>query len=328
MHKIGFDLMGGDNAPMANIAAAHSFLKSNKSGELFLFGTEEHKHLFADNARVSYITTSEVIKSDEEPVFAIRRKKDSSLVVGAKYLNEKKIDCFISAGSTAAIIASGVFIVRRIEGIERPAITGLLPSSTKAKPTLLLDLGANVEPKTSHMMQYAMIANIYMRDVLKVSEPKIALLNIGTESNKGTTLLKETYSNLEQSNFNFVGNIEAREVLTTSADIILMDGLSGNVMLKTLEGSVAFFNTSLKEIFKANALTLLAAILVKSKLMNFKKQLDYKEIGATPVFGVDGLLLKAHGSSDEKAFLSALNNVDAIIESDFINKVKRGIENE
>ncbi len=330
MINIGFDVFGGDNSPTACINAAVKYATENKDVKLTLFGKEEviTPMIPASVDNIVVVNATEKIEGNDDPTMAIRRKKDSSMVVGAKALANDEVDCLISAGNTGALVAAGVFVVRRLKGIDRPALPGLMPSTNRTKPTMLLDLGANIDAKPEHMIQYAKMAEIYMQSVLDVQKPNLALLNIGAEENKGTDLYKQTHKLLKDSDLNFVGNVEAREILTTENDIILMDGFAGNMVLKTLEGSISFFNDTLKSVFLASLKTKIGALLVKGKLKDFKQSMDYKEIGATPILGLNKLVLKAHGSSDERAFYSALKSARVMIEADLINAMKKGVENE
>ncbi len=330
MIKIGFDVFGGDNSPIAPIMAAKKFAQENSDTEIILFGKAEiiKQHLDSSISNIRVIDASEKIEGNDDPTMAIRKKKNSSIVLGAKSLKSDEVDCFLSAGNTGALVAAGVFIVRRLKGIDRPALPGFLPSNNKDTPTLLLDLGANVDAKSEHLIQYAKLATIYLQTVTDIKSPSISLLNIGEEENKGTDLYKETYQKLSESELNFTGNMEAREILTSKTDIILMDGFVGNMVLKTLEGAISFFNKSLKEVFLANFKTKMGALLVKGKLKQVSKQMDYKEIGATPILGLDKLMLKAHGSSDEKAFYSALVSAKKMVEANLMESIKKGVDNE
>lgn len=330
MINIGFDVFGGDESPNACINAAVKYAQENKGIKLTLFGKSEIIEPLIPNEleNIVIVNASEKIEGNDDPTIAVRRKKDSSMVVGAKALANDEIDCLISAGNTGALVAAGVFIVRRLKGIDRPALPGMMPSVNRDKPTVLLDLGANIDAKPVHLMQYAQMAEIYLNLVLDISEPKVALLNIGAEENKGTALYKETHKLLSENKDNFVGNIEARDILTTTHDIILMDGFAGNMVLKTLEGSMGLFSDTLKKVFFANLKTKIGALLVKSKLKEFKTSMDYKDVGATPILGLSKLVLKAHGSSDERAFYSAIRSAHQMVEADLMSAIKRGVENE
>lgn len=328
-NTIGFDLHGADKGMEVVIEGLATYIKESKTTSKFnLFGNEEEakalldKYKLSDNSNVIVTNTSQVIENEEEPALALRRKKDSSMVVGTTALKNKEVDCFVSSGSTGALVAAGIFIVGRLDGVERPALGGLMPSSTKNIPTLILDLGANVEAKPEHLIQYGNLGSQFMASVFKIDSPKVSLVNVGSEDGKGSKLYKDAFYGLKEQDINFVGNVEAREVLTTESDVLVIDGFGGNILLKSIEGTVAIFNTELKKAFLKNAKTKLSALLVKNSLKEMKGQFDYRELGATPVFGVNGILLKAHGSSDSLAFKNAFRSADEMITSDFLNNLK------
>ncbi len=326
---IGFDLHGADKGMEAVIEGLSLYVNESKSStNIKLFGVEEEavkllkKYNLASNQNITVVNTTEVIENSEEPALALRRKKDSSMVVGANALKNGEVDCFVSSGSTGALVASGIFIVGRIPGIERPALGGLMPSSTKKRPTLILDLGANVEAKPEHLVQYGKLGSQFMSSVYNIPEPKVALVNVGSEDGKGSTLYKEAFYGLKEEEINFTGNVEARDVLTTENDVLVIDGFGGNILLKSIEGTVAVFNKQLKKVFFKNIKTKISALLIKNSLSDMKGQFDYRELGATPVFGVNGILLKAHGSSDSLAFKNAFRSADEMIASDFLKNIK------
>lgn len=325
---IGFDLHGADKGMEAVIEGLSLYLKETKTDSKFrLFGDEHEasqllkKYNLDTNENITVVHTTEVIENCEEPALAIRRKKDSSMVVGATALKNGDVDCFVSSGSTGALVASGVFIVGRIKGIDRPAIGGLMPSTT-GRPTLILDMGANVETKPEHLMQYATLGSNFMESVFSITSPKVGLINVGSEDGKGNTLYKEAFAGLKEMDLNFIGNVEAREVITTEADVLVIDGFSGNILLKSIEGTVAVFNSELKKAFLKNTKTKISALLAKNSLSEMKGSFDYRELGATPIFGVNKMLLKAHGSSDSLAFKNAFRSADEMITSNFIEKLK------
>lgn len=324
-NTIGFDLHGADKGMEAVIEGLSLYLKESKSDSKFrLFGNKQEaaellkKYKLDKNEKITITHTTEVIENSEEPALALRRKKDSSMVVGANALKRDEVDCFVSSGSTGALVASGVFIVGRQAGIDRPAIGGLMPSVT-GQPTLILDLGANVETKPEHLMQYATLASNFMESVFKIERPKVGLVNVGSEDGKGNTLYKDTFYGLKEMPLNFIGNVEARDVLTTDVDVLVVDGFSGNILLKSIEGTVAVFNSELKKAFLKNAKTKMSALLVKKSLKEMKGNFDYRELGATPIFGVNKILLKAHGSSDSLAFKNAFRSADEMVTSNFLN---------
>lgn len=327
-NTIGFDLHGADKGMDAVIAGLDLYIKeSNTTSHFKLFGNEQEanqilkKYQLDTNQNITVVNTTEVIENSEEPALALRKKKDSSMVVGANALKNKEVDCFVSSGSTGALVAAGIFIVGRIKGVDRPALGGMMPSTT-GRPSLILDLGANVEAKAEHLVQYGKLGSDFMSSVYKIDQPKVALVNVGSEDGKGSTLYKEAFYGLKDEDINFVGNIEARDVLTTDSDVLVIDGFSGNILLKSIEGTVAVFNTELKKAFLKNLKTKVSALLVKNSLKQMKGQFDYRELGATPVFGVNGILLKAHGSSDSLAFKNAFRSADEMITSDFLNNLK------
>lgn len=326
---IGFDLHGADRGMEAVIEGLSLYIKDSKTTSSFkLFGdSEEAKSLLAkfnldSNPNIELVHTTEVITNEEEPALTLRRKKDASMVVGSKALKAKEVDCFVSSGSTGALVASGIFLVGRIKGIDRPALGGLLPTADGSRPSLILDLGANVEAKPEHLVQYGKLGSEFIKSIYKIDAPKVALINIGSEDGKGNTLYKEAFAQLKETDINFTGNIEARDVLTTDNDVLVIDGFSGNILLKSIEGTVGVFNTVLKETFMKNAKTKLSAVLVKSGLKDMKSKFDYRELGATPIFGVDGILMKAHGSSDAKAFKNAFRSADELASSNFLENIK------
>lgn len=326
---IGFDLHGADAGMEEIIKGLDLYLKQSDSTSKFnLFGDETQaqqlleKYNLDGNSNITITNAPEVIENSEKPALALRKKKNSSMVVGANALKDGSVDCFVSSGSTGALVAAGVFIVGRTDGIERPALGGLMPSTSKQRPTLILDLGANVEAKPEHLVQYGKLGSDFMSSVYDLEAPQVALVNVGSEPGKGSQLYAEAYNGLAESEINFVGNIEARDVITTNYDVLVVDGFSGNILLKSIEGTVAVFNSELKKAFLKNITTKLSALLVKNSLKSMKDQFDYRELGATPVFGVKGILLKAHGSSDSLAFKNAFRSADEMVSSDFKKNIK------
>lgn len=328
MKKIGFDMHGGDNGMDAIISGLKMHLEdSGSKSEYYLYGIENEvkqvleKHNLSTNNNIKIVPTTEVIDNCDEPALVIKRKKDSSMVVGATDLKNNQIDCFISSGSTGALVASGIFVVGRIKGIARPALGGLLPNGNGFSPTLIMDLGANVETKSEHMVQYAEMGSKYMTSLYNIAKPKVALINVGSEDKKGSSLYQEVFSKLKDTDLNFIGNIEAREVISTPNDVAIVDGFSGNILLKSIEGTVKVFQSSLEDVFRKNILTMISYLFVKSSLKDMKKTFDYRELGATPIFGVKGLLLKAHGNSDALAYKNAFRSAEEVAESDFLKKL-------
>jgi glycerol-3-phosphate acyltransferase PlsX len=269
---------------------------------------------------VEIINASEVITNDETPAAAIRRKKDSSIVVGLKAIKEKKAAAFISAGATGALLTGATLIVGRIKGIERPALGTLLPNENGY--SFLIDSGANVDSKPSYLLQFAVMGSIYMEHIRGIKQPSVGLLNIGAESEKGNALTKEAYGLLEKSGLRFVGNIEARDVPRGAADVVVCDAFVGNVVLKYTEGFAGSLFALIKKELTATTLSKAGALLAKGAFARLKKRFDYTEIGGAPFLGLQSLVVKAHGSSDAKAIRSAIMVGASFAEKDIARKIE------
>lgn len=324
--KIGIDFMGGDNFQEIG-PAVNQFLKQSEN-KIVVFTTKENENnqqlKLRDNLEIIYCENS--VNMKDEPAWVVRNKKESTMVVGARYLKEKKIDAFISAGNTGALIAVGVFVVKRMSGISKPALPGLLPRLNSNTPLMILDLGANVEPTVDNLIEYASLAQIYMKTFYEIENPSVKLMNIGAEPSKGDVFHKEVYNALEKNEeINFHGNIEPSLLLDADCDVMVMDGWTGNIMLKTLEGTVSFLKYNLKKIYLKNFMSKISALIIKKDFNNFQKQLDYKELGATPVLGVNELLLKCHGTSDQKAFYNAFKKAEILYDLKLIETLKKNI---
>jgi len=322
--KIIVDGMGGDNAPNAIIeGCVNAVNESNVNilivGKEDLITKELSKYTFP-HGRIEIINADEVITNVDEPTFAIRRKKNSSMVVGLNALKEGKGDGFISAGNTGALLAGGLLIIKRLEGIERAALTTIYP--TMKGKSLLVDAGANVDCKPEYLKQFAIMGSIYMEKVLGVNNPKVGLINIGVEEGKGNQLVKETYKLLKDSNINFIGNIEGRDLPKGIADVIVADGFVGNVALKLTEGMAISIFAMLKEQLMKNTKSKLAALLLKPQLKEMKKKMDYREVGGAPLLGTTMPIVKAHGSSDAFAYYNAIKQLIDFINKDVINIIK------
>lgn len=323
--KLAIDAMGGDHAPKEVVLGAIEAVREIQDLEIILFGNEKSiKEYLVDDERIKVIHTEEVITSDDEPVRAVRRKKDASMVVMAQYVKDKKADACISAGNTGALMSAGLFILGRIKGIERPALAPTLPTKD-GKGFLLLDVGANVDAKAQHLLQYGIMGSIYAKEVRKVENPRIGLLNIGTEQGKGNELTKRAYDLLTEAPVNFIGNIEARDLLEGQADVIVTDGFSGNVALKTIEGTASMMFSLLKDTFTQNMKTKLAAGMIKSDLRNLRDQLDYSEYGGAGLFGLSAPVIKAHGSSNARAIYNAIRQASDMVENQVANTIEKTI---
>ena len=305
--KILVDAMGGDNAPNEIIKGVVE-AADNVKGEIVLIGDEKIiKEQLAqydkkDNIVIKH--ASEVITNEDTPTKAIKEKKDSSMNVGFKMLHDKEGDVFISAGNTGAIMTGALLITGRIKGVHRPALCPILPSETGK--FLMIDCGANTNCKPDYLVQFAKMANIYMTRTMGVSNPKIGLVNIGAEEGKGNDLTKATYDLLKKANLNFVGNVEARDLVAGKVDIAVCDGFTGNVILKTMEGmGVAVFNI-LKEQIQQSLKSKIGALLMKPALRGIKHKMDYSEYGGGLLLGIDGAVVKCHGTSKAKTIKNAV----------------------
>lgn len=306
--KIIIDAMGGDNAPQAPVQAAAKASKE-LDVDIILVGktevvTEELKKYEYDASRIEIAEASEIISNHEEPVKAVKSKQDASVVVGANMLKKGEGDALLSMGSTGALLTAGLLIVGRIKGILRPAIATLLPSAKG--PKMLIDAGANTHSKKENLQQFAIMGSIYMKNVLGVDNPTVGLISNGEEEGKGDELTKETYPVLKQTPVNFIGNIEGRDVMEGTADVMVCDGFVGNVILKTVEGMGSVVSRNIKEIFTANIFRLLGALFVMRGIKKFRKSMDYREYGGAPLLGTKKPVIKGHGSSDSKAVYSAI----------------------
>lgn len=322
--RIVVDGMGGDNAPKAIVKGCVDFLQSNTKDEIIITGNkddiERELSAYDKSSRITIVHTSEVISCNESPTMAIRRKKDSSLVRALKMVKDGEADAILSAGSTGALLTGATLIIGRIKGINRAALAPILPG--EKGPFMLMDAGANVDCKPRNLVQFASMGKAYTQSVLGVNEPKIGLINIGTEEEKGNEMVKETYGLLKASTVNFAGNIEARELMKGEVHVAVADGFVGNAVLKASEGVAALIMTKLKSGFKSSLKAKLGALLMKSSLIEFKKEFDYREYGGTPFLGVKGICIKAHGSSDSLAIKNALKQAKLCKERDIINKIK------
>ncbi len=327
MVRIGLDAMGGDNAPQETVkGAAEASLKLGAEDVICLFGDEIAlgeelaKHQYAQD-KIEIVHTTQVISNDDKPVKAVRRKADSSLVVGLNHLKEEKIDVFISAGNTGAIMSGSLLILGRIRGIDRPALATVLPPMKGDKPMLLLDSGANSECKPGNVMEFGVMGSVYMNKVMGVENPRVGLINIGSEESKGNTVTKAAYELLSQSNLNFVGNVEARQIPESPADVVVCDGFVGNVILKYTEGLASAFMHILKTKMSSGFAAKIGAALMMDKLKEIKGMFDYSEYGAAPFLGVKGAVLKMHGSSDAEAVKNTILKSRAYIENQVIKTI-------
>lgn len=328
--KIAIDAMGGDYAPKEIVAGAVAAANEHHDVEIILVGqkTAIEEHLPATvPSNITIIHAEEVIESEDEPVRAVRRKKESSMVVAGTLVKNKQADAMISAGNTGALMATGLLVVGRIKGIERPALAPLLPSMDQ-KGMLALDMGANMDATPEQLLQYAIMGSIYRNRVEGIASPRIGLLNVGTEDSKGSESIKGAYKLLAESHLNFIGNVESKDMLTRPADVLVCDGFSGNVMLKSYEGAAKLIFSELKKSFTSTLLTKLAAAIMLPKLSGLKKTLDPNEFGGAPLLGINGLVLKIHGSSDARAIQAVIKQAKVAIESKLVDTITAEINKE
>lgn len=326
--KIIIDAMGGDNGPIEVVKGTIDAV--NEYGvNIILVGKEDiikNELLKYDypKDKVEILNADDIINNDEDPAVAIRRKKDSSMVVGSKALADGLGDGFISAGSTGALLAAGLFIVKRIDGVDRAALSIIYP--TLRGFSLLLDGGANVDCKPEYLYQFSIMGSIYMEKVMGINSPTIGLVNIGSEKGKGNNLSKETYEIIEKSHLNFKGNIEARELPSGVVDVIVSDGFVGNIILKLTEGMAISIFSILKKEFMKNFRTKIGAMLLKPELKNIKGRMDYREYGGAPLLGIKKPIVKAHGSSDAYAIKNAINQMIKFINKDVIKVIESNMD--
>ncbi len=330
MRKIAVDALGGDNAPAAIVEGCLEALGEREDLAIQLCGpTERLEKLLEgkeyDKSRLEIVEAPGEITNHDSPAMAVRRKLDSSMVVAMMRLKHGEAEAAVSAGSTGAWLAGGIFKVGRIRGIDRPALAPTLPTM-KGTPCLLLDSGANMDCKPEYLRQFALMGTAYMRGVLGQTEPKVGLLNVGAEDEKGNELSKEAYALIkEQEGISFFGNIEGRDALTGDVQVVVTDGFAGNVLLKATEGAIGFIFTQLKSAMTADLPSKLAAAVLKPRLRQLKHKLDYQEYGGAVLLGVDGVMIKAHGSSTAHAFARAILQAASCVDSGLVDSIKRAL---
>ena len=327
------DAMGGDNAPDANIKGAVKAIEQINA-EVLLIGNKDIinnriKELYGKDKiedispRLKIYHTTETIEMEDIPTQAIKRKKDSSMVVGFNLLKEGKGDVFISAGNSGALLTGATLLIGRIKGIDRPALAGILPAYKSR--LLLMDSGSNTNCKPINLLQFAQMSTIYLRNTFGIENPRIGLLNIGTEETKGNELMKESYKLLKEKskdlNINFIGNVEGRDAFSGKIDAIVTDGFTGNIFLKAIEGLGKFVKRSLTESLKKNLFSTICAIPSLPGIKRFSKMVDYKEYGGALFLGVKKPVVKAHGSSDEKLFEYTIKQAEKFVENRAVERM-------
>jgi glycerol-3-phosphate acyltransferase PlsX len=318
--KIIVDIMSGDKAPLEQLLGAYQAATEYPETEMVFVGNEAiiralaaAKSLDLDLPNISLVNAEEVVTMEDAPLSVVREKKNSSMGIGLKMLAEGKGDAFVSAGNTGALHAGSTLIVRRIKGIQKSAIATILPYQN---PMLLIDSGANIEINPETYVQFAKMGTVYMKQILGVENPRVGLLNIGAERQKGTKTVQDAYGLLEQTEgIHFVGNVEGKELPYGVCDVLVCDGFSGNIVLKLTEGIASYLVSKIKGVFKANPVSMLSGLGVKNGMKKLKKEMDASEYGGAPLLGLSRPVIKAHGSSDAKAFFNAIRQATECVEN-------------
>ena len=328
--KVALDAMGGDNAPHEIIKGAMDAIEKRKDIKVFLVGQEDvikkelEKYTY-EAEQIEVVNATEVIETAEPPVMAIRKKKDSSIVVAMNMVKKGEADAFVSAGSSGAILVGGQLIVGRIKGVERPPLAPLIP--TDKGVSLLIDCGANVDARSSHLVQFAKIGSIYMENVMGIKNPRVAIVNIGAEEEKGNALVKETFPLLKAcEDINFIGSIEARDIPYGMADVIVCEAFVGNVILKLYEGVGAVLIKKVKAGMMTTLRSKIGALLVKPALKTTLKSFDASEHGGAPLLGLNGLVVKTHGSSNAKEVSNSIIQCVTFKEQKINEKIRECIQ--
>ena len=329
MVKVALDAMGGDNAPVAIVQGAVDAINTSKDIKVFLVGKEalvkEELTKYNYNAeQIEIVDATEVIEMAEPPVMAIRKKKDSSIVKALHLVKDGSCDAFVSAGSSGAVLVGGQLIVGRIKGVERPPLAPLIPTETGA--SLLIDCGANVDARPSHLVQFAKMGSVYMENVMGIKNPRVAIVNIGAEEEKGNALVKETFPLLKNTpEINFIGSIEARDIPKGYADVIVCEAFVGNVILKLYEGVGGTLIKKVKEGMMTSLRSKIGALLVKPALKACLKSFDLEEYGGAPLLGLKGLVVKTHGSSKAVEIKNTILQCQTFKEHNINEKIKNVI---
>ncbi len=329
--RIFVDAMGGDYAPGAAVEGAAEALRVLPELQVTLAGVEKAMRPYLDKEkvkqvqdRIKVVETPEVISNHDAPVIAIRQKKGSGIVMGMLAVKEKEADGFVSAGSTGAVLAGGMFRLGRVTGIERPALAPLMPNGKGY--FLLIDCGANVDCQPEWLDQFGLMGSVYMQKVMGIGDPRVGLVNIGAEAEKGNALVKGTYPIMEQAAYNFVGNVEARDITADHADVIVCDGFSGNLILKFMEGVAGTLMHIIKKELLSDLRGKIGGMISKPAFRRVAKLMDYAEVGGAPLLGVNGVVVKAHGSSNAHAMACAIKQAALMAEGRVPELIGRQIE--
>ena len=327
MKTIAIDAMGGENAPKAIVDAVLKAKPKLKDTKFVLFGDEEKINKIIppeQKDRIDVIATSEIIVDSDEPVKAIRRKKNSSMVVAANYVKSGKADALFSLGNTGALLACGIFIIGRIKGVERPALMPTLPNAKSEDGFNIIDVGANAQSKPEYLVQWAQMANFYAQKIRNIKNPTVALLNNGAEDDKGDPLHQEAYKLLKATNLNFIGNAEGNDLMEGKADVIVTDGFTGNATLKAIEGTASVILRLLKDSLLNNGLRpKVGALLAKPGLTALKKRFDTARYGGAVLLGVNAPVVKTHGRSNIRPIYYTLLQIDKMLSQDLVGEYKK-----
>ena len=327
--KIVVDAMGGDHAPDAAVEGAVMAAREYET-EIILTGLSDQIHSILNrldpdhHLSIQVVHADEVVEMHDSPSKVLRSKRKSSMKIGLDLVKEGTASAFLSAGNTGAVLAYSTIILRPLKGVDRPAIAIQLP--TLKGDAILLDAGANVDCKTNQLFQFGIMGHVFAEYILGKKNPLVGLLSIGEEDGKGNEIVKEAFQMLKASHINFIGNVEGKEVYRGNADVIVCDGFTGNVALKISESLAEMIGSNLKRLFKSNWLSKLGYLLLKPKLDEFKKKVDYSETGGAPLLGVNGVVIIAHGSSSPKAIKNAINRARELSEKNINAHIQQGIE--
>jgi glycerol-3-phosphate acyltransferase PlsX len=327
--RIAVDAMGGDYAPESTVLG--SVIATKELGaDIVLVGNKDSiekvvKYHSLNYNRLEILHTEEIINVDDQPVQAIKKKKDSSMVRAIEMVKKREVEAVISAGNTGALMAGGLLKLGRLPGVTRPALAPIVPTMDGGF-SVLLDVGANMDSDGANLYQFAIMGSIYCEKVLGKVNPRVGLLNVGTEKGKGNNITRDAYDILEKSSINFIGNLEARDLPFGLADVIVCDGFTGNILLKFMEGFAQGIFTTMKSKFTESTRSKIGAVLLKPALKSFKELFDYKEHGGAPFLGVDGVVIKAHGSSDGKAIKNAVRQGIRFVERDTLNIIETSLK--
>ena len=333
--RIVVDAMGGDFAPKVNVDGSIDALREFPDVEITLVGPQElvektigeyadQQALSGVRSRLSVVDAPEVISTEEHPVMALRRKKDSTFNVGMDIVRRKEAQAFVSAGSTGAVMAGAMFKIGRIKGVDRPAIGALMP--VPGRPMLLMDAGANTDCKPEWINQFAMMGSIYMNRVMGVENPEVGLVNIGVEAAKGNEQAQQAYALMgAQKTYRFIGNVEARDTLAGQCDVLAADGFVGNVVLKNTEGVISALFKLLKQGLLGSTKGKIAALLAKDTFKALKNSFNSEEVGGAPLLGVEGVVIKAHGNSQARAIFCAIRQARTVVETGVVDLIREGV---